>query len=45
MSDFEFFVGDIIMGAGLCISGRGHRALGTNAKSQFLGLILVETRL
>jgi len=30
-----FFVDDIIIGIGLHIFGRGHQALGANAKSQF----------
>jgi len=34
--DFVFFVGVIIMGIGLLIFGRGHWALGANAKNQFL---------
>ena len=34
--DLVFFVGDIIMGAGLRIFGQGHLAQAANAKSQFL---------
>jgi len=33
--DFGFFVGNVIIGVDLCIFGRGHQGLGTNAKSQF----------
>jgi len=36
-----FFVGDVTMGAGLHIFGRGHRALGANAKSQFLTKVFI----
>jgi len=39
--DFEFFVGDVIMGAGLYIFGRGHQVLGANAKSQFFDSIFI----
>jgi len=35
MEKFVFFVSDIIMGVGLRIFGRGHRALGANSMSQF----------
>jgi len=35
-SGFCFFVGGVISDAGLGLFGRGHRALGHNAKSQFL---------
>jgi len=35
---FCFFVGDVIMGVGLCNFGRGHQALGVKTKSQFFDL-------